>query len=426
MKKKLLKLIYKFLKFCAKRYIKKHDPIVIGITGSVWKTSARMIIAQVLDQFLPEQRVSTSPKNFNTELGVVWSIFEITHYTPDILSLVKNIWIISKKLIFWKKSYDILILEYGIDAPWDMEYLTSIVRPDYGVFTKLDYVHGEFFDDKKHIGKEKKILLEQTRKKIYLGNNDEYLSEIFAELKWEKQFFPQIRDIVVQKVKNKIKSQFSFNNTKIESNILGEENLEYIALACQIFIDMWYELNLNTYHFQILLQPGRFSILEWIKWNVLIDSTYNAAPASMKKMTENTFTIQKEIFPDYKVFLVLWDMRELWEVAPSKHLELNDSIIHADGIYCVWEEISPLFQALEIQDFQWPLKIFRKANEAGENLKKYLESTDQKYVILFKWSQNTIFTEEVLKAVLQNKNDEIKLVRQSLDWVKKKEIFFAK
>ena len=50
--------------------------------------------------------------------------------------------------------------------------------------------------------------------------------------------FPEISDIAFKKIKNEIKSQFTFNNTKIESNILGVENLEYIALACQIFIDM--------------------------------------------------------------------------------------------------------------------------------------------------------------------------------------------
>lgn len=426
MKQKLLNIIYKFLKFCAKRYIKKHDPEIIGVTGSVGKTSARMIITQVLDQFLPEQRVSTSPKNFNSELGLVFSIFEITEYTPSIWSLLKNIWTILNKLIFGRSPYDILVLEYGIDTPGDMEYLTSIVTPDYGVFTKLDYVHCAFFDSKEHIGKEKKILLEKTKKKTYLGNNDEYLEGLFSELDWEKQMFPKIKDVYFKEKLKELKSQFVFNDTKIESNILGVENLEYIALACQIFIDMWYELNLDTYHFQIQQQPGRFGILEWIKGNILIDSTYNAAPASMKKMVENTFDIRNEVFPDYKVFLVLWDMRELWETSPSKHLELNDTVIHADAIYCIWEEISPLHQALEVQSFEWEFEIFRKSKDAWITLKKYLESTNDKHIILFKWSQNTIFTEEALKEVLENKEDENKLVRQSTDWMKKKNKFFAK
>ena len=68
--------------------------------------------------------------------------------------------------------------------------------------------------------------------------------------------------------------------------------------------------------------------------------------------------------------------------------------------------------------------IFTKANKAWESLKKFLENTDEKYVILFKWSQNTIFTEEVLKAILENKADEKNLVRQSWDWIEKKEKFF--
>jgi hypothetical protein len=50
--------------------------------------------------------------------------------------------------------------------------------------------------------------------------------------------FPNIKDVAYKEKSKKLKSLFIFNDTKIESNILGVENLEYIALACQIFIDM--------------------------------------------------------------------------------------------------------------------------------------------------------------------------------------------
>jgi UDP-N-acetylmuramyl pentapeptide synthase len=68
MKQKILQIIYVFLKYCAKKYIKKHNPKVIGITGSVGKTSARMIITQLLNQLNSGKVISTSPKNFNSEL----------------------------------------------------------------------------------------------------------------------------------------------------------------------------------------------------------------------------------------------------------------------------------------------------------------------------------------------------------------------
>lgn len=424
MKQKILHIIYRFLKFCAQKYIKKHNPKVIGITGSVGKTSARMIIAQVLKQVQWEKVVSTSPKNFNSELGIIFSIFEITQYSPSISSLWKNIWIILKKLFFSKKPYDILVLEYGIDAPGDMKYLTSVVTPDYWVFTKLDFVHAEFFDTKEEIWEEKRILLDTSKEKIYVWNFDEYLKKIFDEYLQKKQFFPHIENSDFSQKDGKIFSEFLFENKKIRANIFGQENLDYIALALQIARDMGIELLQDEYVFNLENQPGRFNILEWIKWNILIDSSYNAAPASMVKMIENTFALQKNLFSDYKVFLVLGDMRELWEISAGKHLQLNDSVIFADGIYCIGTEILPLYQAIEMQWFEWEKNIFTKANTAWESLKKFLENTDEKYVILFKWSQNTIFTEEVLKAVLENKDDEKNLVRQSQDWIEKKEKFF--
>jgi len=65
-------------------------------------------------------------------------------------------------------------------------------------------------------------------------------------------------------------------------------------------------------------------------------------------------------------------------------------------------------------------KNYISSTEAGKFLKKFLEEQDDKYLILFKGSQNTIFTEETLKQVLKNKEDEKKLVRQTSFWLKKK------
>ncbi|MCP4523600.1 MAG: hypothetical protein GY828_05285 [Candidatus Gracilibacteria bacterium] len=426
MKQKLLNIIYKFLKYCAKKYIEKHKPRVIGITGSVGKTSSRMIITQVLQQLLPEQRISTSPKNFNSELGIVFSIFEITDYTPSVQSLFKNTAKIIQKVLFGKEPYDMIVLEYGLDKPGDIAYLTSIVEPDFGIFTKLDMVHGEFFSDKEAIGREKRILLEKTKHKIYLGAGDLYLEKIFPELHGEKQFFPHVENIKFEKKGEIIHSLFEFGGKQINSNLFGKENLEYVALACQIFLDMGNDLHRDIYHFQLINQPGRFQLFSGIGESMLIDSTYNAAPASMKKMIENTFLLQKGIFSDYKVGLIIGDMRELGETSAGYHLGLNDDVIHADLVYCIGNEIDPLYQALEIQQFGGILKKFTNSQNAGQELKTYLESTDDKYLLLFKGSQNTIFTEEALKEVLKNPEDKKTLVRQTTDWLEKKEKFFEK
>ncbi len=55
MKQTLLKLLYRFLAFCTRIYLWRTKPFVIGITGSVGKTSCRMVLAQVLQQVQTSQ-----------------------------------------------------------------------------------------------------------------------------------------------------------------------------------------------------------------------------------------------------------------------------------------------------------------------------------------------------------------------------------
>ncbi len=77
-------------------------------------------------------------------------------------------------------------------------------------------------------------------------------------------------------------------------------------------------------------------------------------------------------------------------------------------------------------NFKGLLKSFSSSREAGKELKVYLESRENKSIILFKGSQNTIFVEEALKEVLDNESDKNKLVRQEVFWREKKEQFFDK
>jgi UDP-N-acetylmuramyl pentapeptide synthase len=88
MKTRILHLYYTILARLARHYLRRHQPKIIGINGSVGKTSCRMIIFQTLQQFFPDKKISTSPKNFNGELGLSLSILEITEREPNITCLI--------------------------------------------------------------------------------------------------------------------------------------------------------------------------------------------------------------------------------------------------------------------------------------------------------------------------------------------------
>ena len=180
MKQKLLKILYKFLAFCARIYLWRTKPFVIGITGSVGKTCCRDVITQVLEQVQDTRVIYTSPKNYNSELGLIFSIFRIESYNPSFKNLLKISWDIFKKSLLGKKKHDILVAEYGIDAPGDMDFLLGIMKPDIAIITKLDYVHSDNFPTgvNQYWGDKFKLLLSAKIKSYYNAQDDFTLNNI--------------------------------------------------------------------------------------------------------------------------------------------------------------------------------------------------------------------------------------------------------
>lgn len=413
MKKILLKIIYNILAFFTRIYLKRTNPYVIWITWSVWKTSCRTIIYHILKKYETKRIVYTSPKNFNSELWMIFSIFKIETFTPWIFSLFKKSLIIIWKSIFCKKQYDIIILEYWIDHPLDMDFLLSIVKPNISIFTKLDTIHIENFSSKEQIWEEKFKLIQNTKDKIYLNYEDEFQKNKYESIKINKDFFnKKIIKSEYIKEREKLYSKIFLKKKTVKTNILWTENFLYIDLAFMILDDLWINYEKREDTISLDLQKWRFNIFTWINSAVLIDSTYNAWPESMKKMIENTYDIREKLFPDYKLWFVVWDMRELWNFSKEDHIKLSRLFETNDLLITVWKETKKYFSK-EIKNFTF-------SKDAWVYLKNILLKSNQKYIILFKGSQNTIFIEEALKQVLLNGEDKNNLVRQEKIWLEKK------
>lgn len=426
MKQKILKILYKFLAFCARIYLMRTKPCVIWVTWSVGKTCCREIITQVLQQIQSEKIIYTSSKNYNSELGLIFSIFQIEEYNPSIKSLLKISWIIFKKSLLEKKQYDILVAEYGIDTPGDMDFLLSIMKPDIWIITKLDYVHSDNFPGwvEQYWGDKFKLVL-ASKKKIYFNAQDDFSLQ-HQDLLWDmyEKIFINTPKSHLQRYKKWLVQSFEYNKKYITINLLWGENIEYTTLALKIAEDLWIQLVQETYEFQYHLQAGRFSIFERNK-NIFIDSTYNASPESMEKIIHTTQLVQKELYQKHKIIYILWDMREIWSARESAHQKLSQYIQDAVAIFTVWPDTYQYtIPALKSLGYQWEIHISLSAREIGKYLKKYLrENTDTKYIILFKGSQNTIFIEEALAAQLLPSQQK-SLPRQSQDWKVKKDEFF--
>lgn len=417
MKNILLKLFYKITGFLAAKYLKKHSPKIIGITGWVGKTSCRMVVSSALEQLFPEKTIYTSPKNFNSEIGIVLSIFKIEVYTPSIKNLFSVLCKVLKKTFTWKKEYDILVLEYGVDHPKDMDHLLWVATPDIWIYTQSDDVHGVYFPPDYTITDEELKLIFASKEKKYVFEWDvsvvEKTKKLDVTLYGKQAIVP--KDIRYKYEYKKLKSVFTYNYSEVETTLVWEVNLRYLCLAFDIAGLLGMDILTKKISFDIALQPGRYTLFEE-KGNIFIDSTYNAAPQSMKLMIQNTFMLRDELFQNYKVGFCLWDMRELWDKTEKDHKELIPLITEADFIVTVGEETKKyIFKEMIKLEYDKPLENFRYSKHAGEYIKNNLLPKKDKWIVLFKGSQNTIFMEEAIKVLLSDK-DKKKLVRQSDEW----------
>src|SRR3989344_1895008 len=144
--KKILQIILRFL---ARKILIKYHPDIIGITGSVGKTSAKEAIRAVL---MNTKSVQSGAKNYNNELGVPLTIIGAETAGKNIFGWLKIFWRAKKLILFKDRNYpEILILEMAVDMPDDMDYLLDFIRSKIGVLTRIGPVHLEKFGTQEKI-----------------------------------------------------------------------------------------------------------------------------------------------------------------------------------------------------------------------------------------------------------------------------------
>ncbi len=158
------------LAFLARHIITKYHPKVIGITGSVGKTSAKEAIYHVVSQ---RYRTRRPLKNFNNEFGLPLTIIGSNSPGRNVFGWLVVLAKGAGLLLFGQRFPEVLVLEMGIDRVGDMEHLTSIARPDIAVITSIGTSHYEFFRDLETLEQEKGKLAEAlTEQGVLVVNGD--------------------------------------------------------------------------------------------------------------------------------------------------------------------------------------------------------------------------------------------------------------
>ena len=351
---------------------------VIGVTGSVGKTTTREMITAALATSL---KTFSTKGNMNSQIG-----------TPITVSRILD------------EPSDIGILEMGISEPGGMDRLSKVAMPDIAVVTVIGVAHIEFLKTREGIREEKLRIAGRMDENgvIFLNADDPYLWEMKGKLK-QKTFFygtnPEAdfvaEDITFNDDSNSYTYRHGDKKLLVNMNVLGRHNVLNSLVAMAICDYLGLDLAKAASCFESF-EGLRQKVIRSDKGYTIIDDTYNASPDSMKA----ALNVMKDINVSGSRIAVLGDMFELGPDSGSFHsevgefvgaLRLDDSSMVIDRLITIGNE-SKLISDAAAAKSDIPVVHFTDKKEALEYIQKLLRPGD---AILFKASNGMKFGELV-------------------------------
>lgn len=365
----------------AQQRIRELQPKIVGITGSVGKTSTRKAVAHVLRGAFP---VVEPQGNLNTPLGLA-------------LTILNGL----------TESGSVLVLEMGARNTGDILELTQMFRPDVSVVTTVQGVHLETFGTIDHITAEKGVIVAAlTENGIACLNYDDPRVRSMADRCKGRVLFYSAHAATTEIVADLIPKPYP---------ILGAHAIYTILAAYSVGTALGLSRAQMLPQIQTMRsEKGRLSKLPGKNGAMLIDDTYNAAPAAVLSALETL----EELTAGEKVAF-LGDMLELGtEEAVSHQVVIQRAKPLVNRLFLVGPRMK---SALEVLGLTHAPSVFwyPDSQTLADALRHEVYQPHPKAVLLVKGSQG-LRMERVSEALLDPAvAPESVLVRQDKAWKSK-------
>lgn len=325
---------FQALKDLAEYYRSQLDIKVVGITGSVGKTSTKEFVASVLSQ---KYHVLKTEKNYNNEVGLPLTVLQI------------------------REDCEVAVLEMGISDFGEMHRLSKIAKPDVCLITNIGQCHLENLGTRDGILKAKTEIFDfmQEGGQICLNGDDDKLVTIREVQGSVPVFFGggsnnavyadnyENRGLIGSRARIHMKDFAGHDACSFEVEIpLPGEHMLYNALAATA-AGMLFGLTaeeIQTGIREVKAVDGRSHVIHTERLT-LIDDCYNANPVSVKAaldllhMTELSHVLDISEDTAHKnqtmrKVAVLGDMFELGTQENALHREV--------GVYAAQKQIDVL------------------------------------------------------------------------------------
>lgn len=291
---------------------------VVGITGSVGKTSTKQMVASVLGaQF----NVLKTPGNYNNEIGLPLTVMMLND------------------------DHDVAVLEMGISDFGEMSLLSRIAKPDICVITNIGQSHMENLGSRDGILKAKTEIFESRKKNgpVFLNGDDDKLITI-KDVDGTKPVFYGFGDANSVRPENVV--SLGLKGTKMDI-VLGEKKISasikmignhmvanaVVAAAIGDYLGMSEEKIIEGLKDADTVE-GRSHLIPYGE-GYIIDDCYNAAPTSMRAALDTLCLADKG-----RRIAILGDMFELGTGEAEMHYEV--------GAYAAGKDIDLLIAVGEL------------------------------------------------------------------------------
>ncbi len=289
----------------SKMYLSIIKPKVIGITGSVGKTTTKDLTYQLLKS---KYKAGKTQGNYNNEIGAPLTILSLEEDT------------------------EIAILELGAGNKGDIGFLANITKPDIGIVTNIGISHSETIGTKEDIAKEKLSISKYFSEgnTLIFAPDGKYLIEEeanrFCQIMVKKNN-GDVGDLIIKNIVNfgEFGSEFDIEYLgDIETfklDIPGEHNVINCGLAMAAALKCGITLAEGKKALNgIEITKGRLTIKEKNQIKI-IDDSYNASPDSMKAAIDVLCSIKAK-----RKIAFLGDMLELGKLSENSHYEVGEYV----------------------------------------------------------------------------------------------------
>lgn len=359
---------------------RRHQVRVIGVTGSVGKTTTKEVIHSVLSRRF---RTLKSKGNYNNEIGLPLTLLQLT------------------------PAYERVVVEMGMYALGEIAQLAEIAQPVIGVVTNVGPVHLERLGTLERIAQAKRELVEALPPEgVAILNGDDERVMGMAPYTQARVLCYGLRpecevwadEIVSQGLEGvRFRMHHGDEVLHVRTPLLGRHSVHAALAAATVGLvegESWEEIVAGlqeiSEHLRLVALPGP-------RGSILLDDTYNASPAS----TIAALNLLEEL-PGRRI-AVLGDMLELGDFEEEGHRKVGRRVLEVVDLLITVGRLGRIIgqEALACGMDKARVLMVEDNRAAIAHLRELIRESD---VVLVKGSRGMAM-EEIINELAQSGSD---------------------